>query len=96
MIQFYLQMLAFVTICGIGYLFWRHVWSFRNHTRKIPSECSGILTPAYDSIVYLKEVSRGEEVIEANQGLRARVRKDWTDVPGLRQLQDRSELGEVI
>jgi hypothetical protein len=91
-----MQMLAFVTTCGIGYLFWRHVWSFRKPTRKIPSECSGILTPAYDSIVYMKEVSPSEEVIKTDQGLRARVRKDWTDVPGLRQLQKRSELEEAI
>jgi len=94
--QFYVQMLAFVTAWGIRYLFWRHVRSFRNPIRKIPSECSGILTLAYGSIVYLKEVSPGEEVIAANQGLRARVRKDWADVPELRQLQNRSELEEAI
>jgi hypothetical protein len=93
---FYVQMLAFLTIRGIAYLFGRHVWFSQNSTKKIPSECSGILTRADGSIVYMKEVSPGEEVLTIKQCLRGRVREDLADVSRLRRLRNRSELAEAI
>ncbi|MGA2936071.1 MAG: phosphatidylserine decarboxylase [Syntrophobacteraceae bacterium] len=65
--------LAFLTLCGIACLYWRHVWFFRNPTRKTPSECSGILSPADGSIVCVKEVAPGEEIITIKQGVKATI-----------------------
>lgn len=66
-------LLAFLTLCGIAYLYWRYVWFFRNPTRKIPSEDSGILSPADGSIVYVREVAPGEETITIKQGVKATI-----------------------
>ncbi len=68
-----MALLAFLTLCGMAYLYWRHVWFFRNPTRKIPSEDSGILSPADGSIVYVKEVAPGEEIITIKQGVKATI-----------------------
>jgi phosphatidylserine decarboxylase len=66
-------LLAFLTLCGIAYLYWRYVWFFRNPSRKIPSEDSGILSPADGSIVYVREVAPGEETITIKQGVKATI-----------------------
>lgn len=66
-------LLAFLTLCGIAYLYWRYVWFFRNPARKIPSEGSGILSPADGSIVYVREVAPGEETITIKQGVKAAI-----------------------
>ena len=66
-------LLAFLTLCGIAYLYWRYVWFFRNPARKIPSEGSGILSPADGSIVYVREVAPGEDTITIKQGVKAAI-----------------------
>jgi len=66
-------LLAFLTLCGIAYLYWRYVWFFRNPSRKIPSEDSGILSPADGCVVYVKEVAPGEEIITIKQGVKATI-----------------------
>ncbi|HIJ77432.1 MAG TPA: phosphatidylserine decarboxylase [Deltaproteobacteria bacterium] len=71
--MFCVLLLALLTLCAIAYLYWRYVWFFRNPARKIPSEGSGILSPADGSIVYVKEVAPGEETITIKQGVKATV-----------------------
>jgi len=55
------------------YLFWRHIWFFRNPQRKIPPEGSGILSPADGTVVYVKKVYPDEKVITIKQGLDATI-----------------------
>jgi hypothetical protein len=93
---FYAQILAFLTIWGIADLFRRSVRFSRNPTRKIPSECSRILTPADSCVVYMKEVSQDEKIITIEHGLRGRIRKDLTDVTRLRRLQIRTEPAQAM
>jgi phosphatidylserine decarboxylase len=66
-------------IGGIGY--WRYIWFFRNPPRIPPLE-EGILSPADGTVVYVKKVAPGEEVVVIKQGVRAEV-KDilWEDAP---------------
>ncbi len=56
-----------------GYLFWRHVWFFRNPERA-PPEAEGILSPADGTVVYVKKVAPGEDVVVIKQGLSATVK----------------------
>jgi phosphatidylserine decarboxylase len=62
---------ASVVVCASLYLFWRHVWFFRNPQRIIPPESSGILSPADGTIVYVKHVDARESVISIKKGLEA-------------------------
>jgi phosphatidylserine decarboxylase len=55
-----------------GFLFWRYVWFFRNPTRTTPGGES-IVSPADGTVVYVKRVQPGEEVIVIKKGLAARV-----------------------
>lgn len=64
-----------VAVCTIigGYLFWRHVWFFRNPAREIPSsEC--IVSPADGKVVYVKEIKSDDDVIVIKQGTSATVK----------------------
>jgi phosphatidylserine decarboxylase len=56
-----------------GYLFWRHFWFFRNPGRAPPA-AEGILSPADGTVVYVKKVAPGEDVIVIKQGLSATVK----------------------
>ena len=71
--MFCVLLLAFLTLCCIACLYWRYIWFFRNPARKIPSEGSGILSPADGSVVYVKEVAPGEEIITIKQGVKATI-----------------------
>ncbi len=62
---------ATVAICCLLFLYWRYIWFFRNPPRTIPTEGSGILSPADGTVVYVKEVSPNEEVLTIKQGLKA-------------------------
>lgn len=64
--------LAAALLAG-GYLYWRHVWFFRNPPRTAPAE-PGLLSPADGTVVYVRRVAPGEEVVVIKQGLRATVR----------------------
>lgn len=64
---------SFVLLCCLSFLYWRHVWFFRNPERNVPPENSGILSPADGTVVYVKEVSPGREVISIKRGLSASV-----------------------
>ncbi|MCL6621563.1 MAG: phosphatidylserine decarboxylase [Syntrophobacterales bacterium] len=50
-----------------GYLYWRHVWFFRNPPRTPPSG-ENIVSPADGRVVYARVVAAHEEVILLKQG----------------------------
>jgi phosphatidylserine decarboxylase len=56
-----------------GYLYWRHVWFFRDPPRSPPA-AAGILSPADGVVVYVRRVPPGEDVVVIKQGVRATVR----------------------
>ena len=56
-----------------GYLFWRYYWFFRDPSRTPPTE-EGILSPADGTVVYVRKVEPGEEVVSIKQGVRATVK----------------------
>ena len=55
-----------------AYLYWRHVWFFRNPLREPPAT-EGILSPADGTVVYVKRVAPGEPVVIIKEGLAATV-----------------------
>jgi len=55
-----------------AYLFWRHVWFFRNPPRRTPPG-EGVLSAADGTVVYVKSVAPGAEVVSIKQGLVARL-----------------------
>jgi phosphatidylserine decarboxylase len=63
---------AIVVAVALGYLFWRHVWFFRNPSRVPPAE-AGLVSPADGIVVYVRSVAPGEEVVVIKEGVRARV-----------------------
>jgi len=68
---------ATVIFCCLLFLYWRHIWFFRNPPRFVPGDDSGILSPADGTVVYVKEVSPGEDVITIKRGISATL-KDIT------------------
>jgi phosphatidylserine decarboxylase len=68
-----------------GYLFWRYYWFFRDPVRTPPAE-EGILSPADGTVVYVRKVEPGEDVVSIKQGVRATVK----DI--LREDVDRTKL----
>jgi len=56
-----------------AFLFWRQVWFFRNPPRQPPA-AAGILSPADGTVVYVKRVAPGEEVVVIKEGLKATVK----------------------
>lgn len=56
-----------------GYFYWRHVWFFRNPPRTPPAE-PGLVSPADGTVVYVRKVKPGEDVIVIKQGVRATVK----------------------
>jgi phosphatidylserine decarboxylase len=65
-------MVAAAMLAG-GYLSWRFVWFFRDPPRTPPPE-EGILSPADGTVVYVRRVAPGEEVVAIKQGVRATIR----------------------
>jgi len=65
--------LGFVSVCCLGFLYWRHIWFFRNPSRRIPPDDSGVLSPADGTVVYVKEVEPGKDVITIKKGVAASV-----------------------
>lgn len=58
---------------GGAYLFWRYVWFFRNPPRTPPAE-QGLVSPADGTVVYVRKVAPGEDVVVIKQGVRATVK----------------------
>jgi phosphatidylserine decarboxylase len=59
--------------CAGGFVFWRQFWFFRDPERTPPA-ASGLVSPADGTIVYVKKVEPGEEVVVIKQGVSAKVR----------------------
>ena len=55
-----------------AFLYWRHVWFFRNPPRT-PPLAEGILSPADGTVVYVRRVAPGEPVVVIKEGLAATV-----------------------
>jgi phosphatidylserine decarboxylase len=58
---------------GAGYVFWRRVWFFRNPERSAPPG-DGIVSPADGTVVYVKKVAPGADVVVIKEGLSATVK----------------------
>jgi phosphatidylserine decarboxylase len=56
-----------------AYFFWRHFWFFRNPERVAPA-ADGIVSPADGTVVYVKKVAPGEDVVVIKQGMSATVK----------------------
>lgn len=64
---------ALLALCAVAaYLFWRHYWFFRNPTRDPPAAW-GLLSPADGTVVYVKRVDPGADVVVIKQGVSATV-----------------------
>jgi phosphatidylserine decarboxylase len=64
--------LAIVAILAAVFAFWRYVWFFRNPDRMV-AVGDNIVSPADGTVVYVKEVDPGEEVLAIKQGIAAKI-----------------------
>ena len=64
---------AGLVVASGGYLYWRYVWFFRNPPRAVPAE-HGLVSPADGTVVYVRKVEPGEDVVVIKRGLRATVK----------------------
>jgi len=55
-----------------SFLFWRYVWFFRNPERNVPSG-DNVISPADGTVVYVKVVPPGEEVVSIKEGMPVRI-----------------------
>ena len=60
-----------VVLAG-AFLFWRYVWFLRDPPRTPPAQ-EGLLSPADGTVVYVRKVEPGENVVVIKQGVRATV-----------------------
>lgn len=73
------------TILLAAFLFWRYVWFFRNPGRSIPTG-TNIVSPADGTVVYVKHMKPGDEVIMIKQGMTASMKdivREEIDLPKL-------------
>ena len=61
-----------VVSLAFAFLFWRYVWFFRNPPRVAPPG-DNVVSPADGTVVYVKTVDPGQEVIVIKQGVAARI-----------------------
>ena len=64
---------ALLLVLLSAFLYWRHVWFFRNPPRQPPA-AAGILSPADGTVVYVKRVAPGQDVVVIKEGLAATVK----------------------
>ena len=64
---------ALAVACIGAYALWRYVWFFRDPPRSAPAE-PGLLAPADGTVVYVRRVAPGEDVVVIKQGVKATVR----------------------
>lgn len=57
----------------VALLYWRYVWFFRNPVREPPID-AGVLSPADGTVVYVRFVDPGEDVVVIKKGVRATVK----------------------
>jgi len=63
---------AVALLAVAAYFLWREFWFFRDPERVPPAE-AGILSPADGTVVYVKKVAPGEDVVVIKQGVAAKV-----------------------
>ena len=63
---------AALLLGAAAYAFWRYFWFFRDPPRTPPEE-AGILSPADGTVVYVRKVAEGEDVVTVKQGVPARI-----------------------
>lgn len=61
-----------VAILAAAFVYWRYVWFFRNPERITPPG-DNIVSPADGTVVYVKEVNPGEDVLVIKQGVVAKI-----------------------
>src|SRR5262249_24961268 len=59
-------------LAAAGWAWWRFVWFWRNPARKAPAG-AGVLSAADGTVVYVKTVAPGEDVVSIKQGLAAKL-----------------------
>lgn len=64
--------LAAAALLAAGFAYWRYVWFFRDPPRTPPLE-DGLVSPADGTVVYVRQVEPGGEVVVIKEGLRATV-----------------------
>jgi len=64
--------LALACVPAAGYLYWRRVWFFRDPERLVPA-AAGLVSPADGTVVYVRTVEPGEDVVVIKHGVRAKV-----------------------
>ncbi len=64
--------LAVAAAGAAAWLYWRHVWFWRNPARYVP-EADGIVSAADGVVVYVKRLTPAEDVMHIKQGLSARL-----------------------
>lgn len=76
---------AVVGLAG-AYLYWRRVWFFRNPKRAI-SRGDHVVSPADGTVVYVRHLTPGEDVVMVKQGVAAKLEDILrTDVDGAKLL----------
>jgi phosphatidylserine decarboxylase len=60
-------------LLAAAFLYWRYVWFFRDPPRT-PPPVPGLVSPADGTVVYVRRVAQGEEVVSLKQGVRATLR----------------------
>jgi phosphatidylserine decarboxylase len=63
---------ALALLAVASYLLWRQFWFFRDPQRSPPT-AAGLLSPADGTVVYVKKVAPGDDVIVIKQGVSAKV-----------------------
>lgn len=63
---------AVALLAVAAYFLWRQFWFFRDPERT-PPVATGVLSPADGTVVYVKKVAPGEDVVVIKQGLAAKV-----------------------
>ncbi|MFP3869216.1 MAG: phosphatidylserine decarboxylase [Desulfobacteraceae bacterium] len=61
-----------VVILGGAWAYWRYIWFFRNPART-PLPGDNLVSPADGTVVYVKQVQPGEEVMSIKQGVVVRL-----------------------
>lgn len=67
-----LATVAVALLAVAAYLLWRQLWFFRDPER-VPPAATGVLSPADGTVVYVRKVAPGEDVVVIKQGVSAKV-----------------------
>ncbi len=67
-----LATIAVALLAVAAYLLWRRFWFFRDPQRSPPA-ATGVLSPADGTVVYVKKVAPGDDVVVIKEGVSAKV-----------------------